>query len=98
MNVVRPDKPYDVAARALSALRDNEPYRNPRLVQDPFEDSSVAGSVFGKRRGGAREAEDSSRTKVKTALVLFAGKILMSHQDAPEALPIFGRARRCLGQ
>jgi hypothetical protein len=33
-NVVRPDKPYDVAARALSALRDDEPYRNPRFVQD----------------------------------------------------------------
>jgi hypothetical protein len=33
-NVVRPDKPYDVAARALSALRDDKPYRNPRFVQD----------------------------------------------------------------
>ncbi len=33
-NAVRPDQPYDVAARALAALRDNDPYRNPRLVQD----------------------------------------------------------------
>ena len=33
-NVVRPEQPYDVAARALSALRDDEPYRNPRVVQD----------------------------------------------------------------
>ena len=33
-NVVRPEEPYDVAARALSALRDDEPYRNPRFVQD----------------------------------------------------------------
>jgi len=34
LNFVRPDQPYDVAARALSALRDDEPYRNPRVVQD----------------------------------------------------------------
>jgi len=33
-NFVRPEQPYDVAARALSALRDDEPYRNPRVVQD----------------------------------------------------------------
>jgi len=33
-NVVRPKQPYNVAARALSALRDDEPYRNPRVVQD----------------------------------------------------------------
>ena len=33
-NVVRPGEPYNVAARALSALRDDEPYRNPRFVQD----------------------------------------------------------------
>jgi len=31
---VRPEQPYNVAARALSALRDDEPYRNPRVVQD----------------------------------------------------------------
>ena len=34
LNVVRPEQPYDVAARALSAFRDDEPYRNPRFVQD----------------------------------------------------------------
>ena len=33
-NVVRPDQPYDVAARALAALRDYGPDRNPRVVQD----------------------------------------------------------------
>ena len=33
-NVVRPDKPYNIAARALSALRDSKPDRNPRFVQD----------------------------------------------------------------
>ena len=73
-NLVRPGQPYNVAARALAALRDDEPYRNPRLVQDHIEDSSIAGSIFGKRRGGAREVEAPSRTKVKTAPVLFAGK------------------------
>ena len=31
---MRPNKPYDVAARALFTLRDNEPNRNPRFVQD----------------------------------------------------------------
>ncbi len=33
-NVVRPNQPYDVAARALAALRDYGPDRNPRVVQD----------------------------------------------------------------
>ena len=37
---MRPDKPYDVAAMALSALRDDEPYRNP--VQDHEEANSKA--------------------------------------------------------
>jgi hypothetical protein len=41
-NVVRPNKPYDVPARALSALRDDEPYRNPRFVQDHEEANSKA--------------------------------------------------------
>ena len=44
-------------------------------MQDHIEDLSISGCVSGKRRGGAREAEDSSRTNVKTAPVLFAGKI-----------------------
>ena len=73
-NVVRPDQPYDLAVRALAALRDDEPYRNPRLVPDDIEEPSVAGSSFDGRKVGTREAEDSPRTKVKTApVVLFAG-------------------------
>ncbi len=31
---MRPEQPYNVATRALSALRDAEPYRNPMFVQD----------------------------------------------------------------
>jgi hypothetical protein len=39
-NVVRPDKPYNVVARALSALRDAEPYgRNPTVVPDHGRES-----------------------------------------------------------
>ena len=71
-NLVRPNQPYNIAARAPAALRDDEPYRNPRLVRDHPEDSSVARSVFGERRGGTMENEASTRTKVKTAPVLFA--------------------------
>jgi len=71
---VRPDQPYNV--RALAALRDNEPYRNPRLVQDHIEDSSVAGSVFGERRGGAREVKAPSQTKAKYA---------QEHQEVQQA-------------
>jgi hypothetical protein len=42
-NFVRPDQPYDVAARALAALRDNEPYRNPRLLlRKDSRDASTA--------------------------------------------------------
>jgi hypothetical protein len=41
-NVVRPDKPYDVGARALAALRDDEPDRDPRFVQDHEEANSKA--------------------------------------------------------
>ncbi len=52
---MRPDQPNDVATRALAALRDDEPYRNPRLVLDHIEDSGVAGSIFGES-----EAKDSS--------------------------------------
>ena len=74
-NFVRPHQPYNVAARALAALRDDKPYRIPRLVQDHIKDLSTTGSVFGERRGGAREAKASSQTKVKTAPVLFAGKM-----------------------
>jgi hypothetical protein len=59
-NLMRPDQPYNIAARALIALRDDEPYRNPRLVRDHLEDLSVAESVFGKRRGGAMENKASA--------------------------------------
>ncbi len=52
---VRPNQPDDVATRALTALMDNEPYRNPRFVLDHIEDSGVAGRVFGES-----EAKDSS--------------------------------------
>jgi len=69
---VRPDQPYDIAERALAALRDDEPYRNPRLVRDHPEDSSIAGSVSGERRGDARENKASAQPKVTTAPVLFA--------------------------
>jgi len=44
-NFVRPEQPYNVAARALSALRDDEPYRNPRVVQD-YPPRSVDGGVW----------------------------------------------------
>jgi len=57
---VRPDQPYNIAARALAAVRDDEPYRNPRLVRDHPEDSIVAGSIFGERRGGAIENKASA--------------------------------------
>ena len=59
-NLVRPNQPYDIAERAIAALRDDEPYRNPRLVWDHPEDLSVAGSVSGERRGDARENEASA--------------------------------------
>jgi hypothetical protein len=42
---------------------------------DHPEDSSIAGSVFGKRRGDARENEASAGPKVTTAPVLFAKKL-----------------------
>ena len=82
-NVVRPDQPYDVAARALADLRDNKPYRNPRLVRD-HKDLSVARSTGGRRRVGAREAEDPSRTKVKTTGGLFAGTLSDNGMESDE--------------
>jgi len=44
-------------------------------MRDHPEDSSIAGSVFGERRGDARENEASARPKVMTTLVLFAKKL-----------------------
>ena len=72
---MRPDQPYDIAEKALAALRDDEPYRNPRLVWDHSKDSSIAGSIFDESRGDARENEASARPKVTTAPVLFAKKM-----------------------
>jgi hypothetical protein len=62
-NVVRSDKPYDVAAWALSALRDNEPDgRNPRVVPNHGRESdppSVDGGVWvdDDARGGQSQGQ-----------------------------------------
>ena len=79
---MRPNQPYNIAERVLAALRDDELYRNPRLVRDHPKDSSIAGSVSGERRGDAREYEASTRPKVTTTPVLFA-------------INLSGKATRC---
>ena len=62
-NVMRPDQPYDVAARALAALRDDEPYQNPKLVQDRDDEEPNDGDVD--------DDEDAGRPHPQVPTALF---------------------------
>ena len=72
------DKPYDVVARALSALRDAEPYgRNPTVVPDHGRESGEeAYSLRNPQSGDGDGGGDSAAiaAPVTTTAVVIVGR------------------------
>ena len=84
-NFVRPNQPY---------IRDNKPYRNPGLCRTTLKIQALP-EAFSARGGEAQgRPKPPHKPRRRPRRCCLQDKCLTSHQDVPEALPIFDQARQ----